>query len=313
MGGAADRPTIAGMYGQRGEFFFHFTTAEAAFELILPDRLLRLSPHQALRDPLEYKEWEFGDFGGAYWTASLGDESPLRILAEATKALNAIRKQVKVLALTVDPPGYEKAGKDQLFGRGYASARMWEHYADNHAGVCLVFDRTRLEAELGVQLTRHHPLPGMTKTLFRDPVKYTTAGWAGAGARNLALTEEIVRPEAAGEQFEANVREMLFLKTRDWATEYEYRYAAVTPGHEYEYVHFGGSLRAVIVGERFPAWQAAGAIELCLEAGAEAKRLTFLKEGPVVVPLTSWTDLEPHERERSRKLRHGSGALPPTT
>jgi hypothetical protein len=301
------------VYGEPGKFFFHFTKAETAFEFILPDRLLRLSPHQALRDPLEYKEWEFGEFGGAYWTANLRDENPLQILAEATKSLNEIRKQVKILAFTVDPPGYEGAGKDQLFGRGYASARMWEHYAENHAGVCLVFERERLDAELRDQLTRHRPLPGMTKTLFGGAVKYTTTGWVGAGARNLALTEEIARPEAAGAQFEARIQEMLFLKTKDWATEYEYRYAAVTPGHEFDYVHFGDSLKAVIVGVRFPAWQAAGAIELCEEVGAEAKQLTFLHEGPYVIPLEPWTKLEPHERDQNRRVRHGRGSLPPTT
>lgn len=313
-GRATELLTIATMYGQPGEFFFHFTTAETAFEFILPDRLLRLSPHQALRDPLEYKEWEFGEFGGAHWTANLDEEQALQTLAEATKALNAIRRQVKVLAFTVDPPGYEKVGKDRLFGRGYASARMWEHYAENHAGVCLVFDRDKLDAELRDQLThRHRPLPGMSKTLFGGAVKYTTAGWAGAGARSLLLTEEIARPEAAGAQFEAHAQEMLFLKTKDWATEYEYRYAAVTPGHEFDYVQFGDSLKAVIVGVRFPAWQAAGAIELCSEAGAEAKQLTFLNEGPYVARLQPWTELDPHERDRSRRLRHGRGSLPPTT
>ena len=70
------------MYGERDEFFFHFTTAEAAFEFILPDRLLRLSPHSLLRDPLEYKDWEFGTFSGAYYPGNLGDEAAMKALAE---------------------------------------------------------------------------------------------------------------------------------------------------------------------------------------------------------------------------------------
>ncbi len=32
------------MYGEQDEFYFHYTTGEAAFEHILPSRRLRLSP-----------------------------------------------------------------------------------------------------------------------------------------------------------------------------------------------------------------------------------------------------------------------------
>lgn len=301
------------MFGERGQFYFHFTTAEAAFEFILPDGLLRLSPHSILRDPLEYKDWEFGEFAGAYWAKNMGEGVALRALAEATDALNEVRKCTKVLALTVDPPGYDGGGSEAYFGRGYASARMWEHYADNHAGVCLVFDRQALDHALRDQLTRQDPIPGMTQTLFDGPVTYLPAGRAGAGsARGLSLSGEIDHREKAARHFEAHVEDLLFLKTKDWESEFEHRYALVSAGQDYDYVAFGEALEAVIVGERFPMWQSASAIQLCKESGADPKQLTFTKDAPFVVPLVPWEDLEPHLRAKSRRLRHGPGSLPPT-
>jgi len=39
-----------------GSYFLHHTSRDAAFEHILPDRELRLSPDAWMRDPLEAKE-----------------------------------------------------------------------------------------------------------------------------------------------------------------------------------------------------------------------------------------------------------------
>jgi hypothetical protein len=38
---------------EAGSYFFHYTTREAAFEYILPERQLRLSPYARMRDPLK--------------------------------------------------------------------------------------------------------------------------------------------------------------------------------------------------------------------------------------------------------------------
>jgi hypothetical protein len=110
---------------------------------------------------------------------------------------------------------------------------------------------------------------------------------------------------------EAHHEDIFFLKTRDWATEYEYRYAALTSGEEYEYVNFGNSLAFVLVGERFPLWQASGGLEICEEIGAEAKQLVWLKEGPVPVPLVPWSKLDERGRELARRRRRGGQPRPP--
>ena len=38
-----------------GQFFYHYTSSEVAFEHILPERQLLVSPYSEMRDPLENK------------------------------------------------------------------------------------------------------------------------------------------------------------------------------------------------------------------------------------------------------------------
>ena len=46
-------------------------------------------------------------------------------------------------------------------------------------------------------------------------------------------------------------------------------------------------------------WQAAGAIEVYEQVGAEPKQMVFLKYGASVVPLVPWGELEPHLPDRA--------------
>jgi hypothetical protein len=38
-------------YGQPGDYFFHYTSADTAFEHIVQKRTLQLSPYSTMRDP----------------------------------------------------------------------------------------------------------------------------------------------------------------------------------------------------------------------------------------------------------------------
>ena len=87
-----------------------------------------------MRDPLENK-WIF-----SYWyevpdgMTDDDPEHPGQAVAFIEDRASRIRESAKVLSLTLDTEGLEES--DELFGRGWARARMWEQYAENHAGVC---------------------------------------------------------------------------------------------------------------------------------------------------------------------------------
>jgi hypothetical protein len=140
---------LPSMYGEAGEFFFHYTTADTAFRHIVADGgRLRLSPYSQMRDPVEAEDWTFV---GTYVGDELpNDEALSRHFAFHEYARRA-KATTKLLSLTVDADGYEDSLAD--FARGYARATMWELYADRHAGVCLVFDRPKLADVLDEQLS----------------------------------------------------------------------------------------------------------------------------------------------------------------
>jgi hypothetical protein len=127
-----------------GKCFFHYTTREAAFEHILPSGKLRLSSLDEMRDPLENK-------APGYQTdvkVRRGKSSAVqdfRTFASFGYIADEIRASARLLALTVDADGYPPEPPEAAeFARGWSRARMWEHYAEKHAGVCLIFDRNGL-------------------------------------------------------------------------------------------------------------------------------------------------------------------------
>lgn len=153
-----------------GRFFYHYTTWHAASEHILPTGRLRLSPYELMNDPLEAQPPSIG----AGVTLPSGDDELLSLAGlkhvEVQEAVARIRRHSKLLSLAVDSPwATEIKGSDRRFGMGWARAPMWQHYADNHRGVCLIFDRRLLTDMIALQAVgRGSILPG--------PVVYSKTG-----------------------------------------------------------------------------------------------------------------------------------------
>jgi hypothetical protein len=127
---------------------------------------------------------------------------------------------------------------------------MWEQYAENHRGVCLVFDHERLSSEIEAGLAE----AGVDEN-YKGSVEYTPRGIAGA-VLNFHLNDfKLDFDQALAEHLRRLYRELFLLKTRDWESEHEYRFVARRADEDYLSVPFGDSLRLVIVGRRFPDWQ----------------------------------------------------------
>jgi len=299
----ATQPPV--MLGAAGEYFFHYTSADVAFSHILPSAKIRMSPYPQMRDPTESKDWRFTT-----------DNAQMGPVAKAVEgSLNGIRARATLLSLAVDAEGYQQDAVAP-FGRGYARARMWEQYADNHAGVCLCFARQDFELQMRAELGKTVGPCG--------PVRYTSGGPAVSPARRLLLgdfaervaaakhdvaqqREDLGRPpteqeaealsnevidmlasaitERVTNHVLAHLDDLLLLKTDDWRSEHEYRFVSVQVEPGFRFVPYGDTLRAVIVGERFPAWQVAGAELACMDSGAELRRLDWRGGFPSPRPL----------------------------
>jgi hypothetical protein len=258
-------------YGEHGQFFFHYTTADTAFRHILPSGELRLSPYSRMRDPLEAKAWHMSVVGFR------GDEdrdSEFRRFWELQEWVYRAREQSKLLSLSIDGPHY--AGELEEFTRGYARASMWELYADRHAGVCLLFDRKRLTAVLEEHLAQRG-------TSFHGPVRYPISGIRSVPQAlifQMPGQEEPLAP-AIVRHVEAHRDVLFFTKLADWEHEAEYRFVVVTEDDRPVCTPYADALSAVMVGHAFPAWQIASARAACKDVGAVPLKLNWDMGAPV--------------------------------
>lgn len=254
--------------------FFHYTTAKAAFEHILPDGQLRFSRYLDMRDPLENKSWRF--LGGGWG----GDQNrQFADYVEFNRRANYIRERSFLLSMTIDVPPHEETQEEEPFCWGWARARMWEQYAERHEGVCLVFDREQLIAAMKSSLHEQG---------FAEPYNRSVI-YDGRGMQKPLLDMDAlsgnVTPEKVAEYIEENHDVLFFHKALDWQTEHEYRFSTTSSGTSALYAAYEDSLTHVIVGERFPNWQRFAAIEACRQAGAEPLRLDWSMGAPILVPL----------------------------
>lgn len=256
-------------YMARDRWLAHYTSADTAFRWILPDRRLLLNPYERMRDPLENRDLTFVG-GGAF---ELPDATFERNIHLADAGIRAARKNFRLASFTQDASNDDRHwSRARLLSCPWARPRMWEQYADNHRGVCLLFDKQLL-------------IEGLSERFVCRAVVYSPEGYAGSdgaqGIRDLGIIDPD-RPETAvaavHEHVMSHFDDFFFSKTDDWAAENEFRIirgalpgvAVVDDDGDNAYLAIRDALRAVIVGEHFPNWQLPAA-EAALAAFPEAE------------------------------------------
>lgn len=251
-----------------GSLLCHYTRAETAFAHILPSGKLRMNPYLAMRDPFENRYPHFWVPKGVH------AEDGHALYVRVTNELGHRRGGFRLLSFT---RGDMRPGEadDLPFRCPWGRPRMWEQYADNHSGVCLVFERERLLAAIRQELGGD---------CWEGDVDYTLRGFSSSKGAELDLDwfRELGVRQAADQHVVQHYRDLFFLKTEDWAAEYEYRVVDKTePGFDQwppptREVSYGDSLRYVLLNvERFPHWQLPGAVRAISDAGAKYRTIDW--------------------------------------
>jgi hypothetical protein len=250
----------------------HFTRSATAFEKILPERKLWMNPYSTMRDPFE-NQYPF-----IQSAAGGGDDADAenKLFWSIQRKVALSREPHSLLALTEgDPRPGDAIERD--FRCPWSRPRMWEQYAENHAGACLIFDREQLLEALRDDLEGRG-------SYWEGSVNYTVAGYAGSVAARILLSQ--FHEDALEEEVDAYVqhhyKDFFFLKTEDWATEFEYRFVFernTEPNVRFlpagNHVSYGDALRWVLVGEHFPDWQLPGAEAVAQAANVELRRMSW--------------------------------------
>lgn len=261
---------------QPGRYFCHYTSWHTASEHILPTGQLRLSPYHLMRDPLEAEPPAVG----AGVSLPPGDEEALRRSGvahlEAQEMLARVRQNSKLLSLGVDSPwAAQSSDPDRRFGMGWARSPMWQHYADNHRGVCLIFDREKLTRSVGAQLQRRHP------DSRNGEVRYSKTGLSGEHHVTLFLDGTSDGGEQGRRHLRRYASEYFFVKLIDWEHEHEFRFVEVSEDDGYGFVEYGDALLGMMLGHGFPPGLEEIAVDLADVTGIEISQILWAFNGPM--------------------------------
>jgi cytochrome c-type biogenesis protein CcmH/NrfF len=252
-------------------YVYHYTKAQTARQFILHDGKLRFGPFATLNDPFEAQTWTLSP-AGLEGAALEVRHAWFEVEAE----LLTLKRRVKVLCVTMDDPGPpELPGFVGLFmALGYAHPRLWAQYADDHRGVCLVFDRAKLAGRIQSQL-------GTKGLLLEGPVKYgkfydfafiTNAGEI-EGHNAAAFAEQFVESRAS---------HIFFNKYMDWRDEVEYRWLLIGKQDGPEFLRLGDELVCVICGAGMDSSVRQGIADVCSDLGIAVRDMAWINGRPAI-------------------------------
>ena len=250
------------------QYLYHYTKAVVATDYILKDFTLRLSSFTKTNDPKETKPWEFSLSNGSV------EQLSSYKLAPFTKKLNgALKSRTKILCFSQDYPNLSGYHISDISFRGFARPRMWSHYAEDHKGVCLVFDRKKLDLNFN-SLVYEEPLG-----IF-GPVEYRDGSPMDSFSINVRKLEQRGFDEFCWDYIKGHHKILFFQKMTDWATENEYRYLIFREDSEDLLLPIDGALRGVIVGEDASQDSIDKIFELVASKGAEIMGLKWKNGSP---------------------------------
>ena len=172
---------------------------------------------------------------------------------------------------------------------------MWAQYAENHTGVCLFFDRKKLQHRMEEHFGSRGALVHGTMTYLDDRVRNYEEPLRRLGFDPM---ERYYSPQTDGEveeyvkQFRAAYWPYLYLlKDPDWQSEQEYRYVWMgdeEPETDAEYVSIEDCLAAICLGASFPKVYEINVRDVSERTGAQVFRIWYPNRRIFIVP--AWDD-----------------------
>ncbi len=221
---------------------YHYTSAEIAKEKILSSCTLKLGRFDRTNDPKESREWEF--------SLCLGEEKRKGPsgLDEISKELSyELKARTKLACFSCDiGPLTGDQTKDILL-RGYSLPRMWAQYGENHTGVCLVFDRDKLENQILSQFGEDASIHA-SKVFYRDR-SFLESLDDPAFTINGPLLWEVGMKKYGRLHREQYFHRFYLEKACDWQNEREFRFILFSDHNRDLFVYYGDSLVGLMFGD----------------------------------------------------------------
>lgn len=224
----------------------HYTNKDTALEKILYEGKIRLSQIGRTNDPKE----SIVNLSVTYFP-SLGEKNADGYFILLHNEFQKTQKEEwKVLCTTMHLP--KKKNQDEItakFRYGWNRPTMWAHYADNHSGVCIVFNGKELHKNIQMSLENYE--------LFCGKVKYEKPS---EPFYDFPSFQNIIKQQLNKDDLQDEIRKHLkkyrhkyFLsKFSAWKNESEYRFLAHSTNRGDELVDIQGTIKLILVGLNFP-------------------------------------------------------------
>ncbi len=273
---------------------YHYTCIETARDYILRTRTLRFGSFMKTNDPKEKKHWEFT--AGTNGATDLAKVNTDEISAKLSLAL---KQNTKIACFCRDKQPLSGDQLRDIFLRGWSKPRMWAHYAKNHTGVCLVFDRQRLDSAACKTF-------GFYAKIYRGDVSYVNRSvaydWGGDFTANMDIMNQLGFERYVEAHFQTFVRPLFFEKMVDWRDETEFRWIIADNSAEDRYVDISSSLVGVIYGDETDRESVKQIVDMTADLKLQHMALKWKNSSPwydylnpVYSPLADWGKLPASE------------------
>jgi|RhiMethySRZTD1v2_1073278.scaffolds.fasta_scaffold159986_3 DUF2971 family protein len=208
-------------------------------EHILPTNKLKAGRYINTNDPKESKNWFFTV--GTNTDLELG-KYDLQVLSD--EMTRGMKHKTNVLCFSQDR---ELTGNhiEDIHNRGFCRPRMWAQYAENHAGVYLIFSRETLQRAVDSAFPHHRIYEGPVIYINRSSI---TDFSASPYIINADYLERYGKQKYLEEHIHTYYKRLFFEKCEVWRDEVEYRWVLFGDDEQDLFCDFQGALRGIVFG-----------------------------------------------------------------
>lgn len=255
------------------KYLYHYTSTEKALSFILKNRTLMFNSLRGTNDPKESKNWKF-DFHIEGKLSPTHEES----MTLWNDVSEEIKTKCKVLCFSKDIPGLGQDMLNDIYQRGFAKPRMWAQYGDNHKGLCLIFERKRIEALLIEQF-------GHNADLYYKDIKYRNSPLKGditcsPYTLNYPLLQKVGIVEYVKRHIYNYNEELVFEKSLDWRGENEYRFLMHIDRLENQFLQFDNALKGIVFGTDTSDEHQRDVFQLTYKGGIQFEKICYSNGTP---------------------------------
>lgn len=258
------------------KWVYHYTSMDTAIQYILTQGTIRLSLFRDLNDPKESKDFSFS------MSTNSDEEAKIDYTLEEIQnvASNYVKSHCKVLCMVKDNINVLEDNFDSTFHRGFARPRMWAQYSKNHSGVCLIFNKKKLQQSIESTLLSKG-------NIYWDDIEYSNSHTDNDRAFN--LNHEEIDNNTLNVVLDNKINEFyktyFFTKSEDWSSENEWRCVFRGDNKEAEFVSIKESICGIVLGVDFPKVYESAIVPFSEEYSIPIARIQWPNGMPIVVPV----------------------------